>query len=105
MLLKEHALTPAFLASIKKKKIKPGDRVVLLSTMGIVVGVMSAKASILWSSDPYPISDFSKFSMPLIRRVFHSLSAPSLISIQPMSVPAGGIFYQEYKFGSGSFGQ
>lgn len=43
---------------------------------------------------PGPVGDLTKFAMPNIaRRVFSTLVANDIISVQPMSVPHGGIFY------------
>jgi len=40
------------------------------------------------------------FQMPNIRRTFAPLVAQQLASIQPMSLPAGNIFYLDYTYGS-----
>lgn len=39
------------------------------------------------------IKGFTDVTFPVVRRVFPSLIARSLVSVQPMSVPAGGIFH------------
>jgi len=36
-------------------------------------------------------------TMPLVRRVFSSLLSQELVSVQPMSAPAGNLFYLDYK--------
>ena len=41
-----------------------------------------------WSSPPIE-ADFSKFSMPLIRRVYAQPIAQQIVSVQPMSLPSG----------------
>jgi hypothetical protein len=40
--------------------------------------------------------------MPVIRKVFGKPIAQDLVSIQPMTMPAGGVFYLDYTYGSGS---
>jgi len=39
-------------------------------------------------------------AFPLVRRVFAQLLANDLVSVQPMSLPSGLIFYMDYKFGT-----
>ena len=46
------------------------------------------------------IQGFSNVAFPLVRRVFGSLVANELVSIQPMSLPSGLIFYLDYTYGS-----
>ncbi len=43
---------------------------------------------------------FIKYTFPLLRRVWPSLIAPEIVSVQPMSAPVGAIFYFELKYGS-----
>lgn len=47
---------------------------------------------------------FQSIALPLVRRVFGGLIANNLISVQPLSTPAGLIFYLDYTFGNGSKG-
>lgn len=46
------------------------------------------------------IPDLVKYLFPKIRRVWSSLLANNLFSVQPMSSPIGGIFFWEYKYGT-----
>lgn len=39
------------------------------------------------------------FVAPIVRRVNYQAVAKQLVSIQPMTVPAGGVFYMDYKYG------
>lgn len=43
---------------------------------------------------------FIKYTFPLLRRVWPSLIAPEIVSIQPMNAPVGAVFYFELKYGS-----
>lgn len=43
-----------------------------------------------------PVKSFAGFAMPILRRVFPSLSAPSIISVQPLSTPSSMIFHTEF---------
>jgi hypothetical protein len=46
------------------------------------------------------IQGFSNIAFPIVRRVFGGLVANELVSIQPMSLPSGLIFYLDYTYGS-----
>ena len=43
---------------------------------------------------------FSTIAFPIVRRVFGGLVANELVSVQPMGLPAGLIFYLDYTYGS-----
>lgn len=44
----------------------------------------------------YEIFDgYVTFKMPVVRRVYPSLMANNIVSVQPMSVPVGNIFYHD----------
>lgn len=43
---------------------------------------------------------FIKYTFPILRRVWPSLIAPEIISVQPMSSPVGAVFYFELKYGT-----
>ena len=46
------------------------------------------------------LQGFSNIAFPIVRRVFGGLVANELVSIQPMSLPSGLIFYLDYTYGS-----
>ena len=46
------------------------------------------------------VSGFSNIAFPIVRRVFGGLVANELVSIQPMSLPSGLLFYLDYTYGS-----
>ena len=52
------------------------------------------------------IQGFSNIAFPIVRRVFGNLIANELVSIQPMSLPSGLLFYLDYTYGDsrGSLG-
>ena len=41
-------------------------------------------------------------ALPLVRRVFGEIVAKDLVSVQPMNLPAGLIFYLDFQYGSGA---
>ena len=57
-------------------------------------GGMSPSAS---SGD---IRGFTNIAFPIVRRVFGGLVANELVSIQPMSLPSGLLFYLDYTYGT-----
>lgn len=46
------------------------------------------------------IDGFTNIAFPIVRRVFGGLVANELVSIQPMSLPSGLLFYLDYTYGS-----
>lgn len=46
------------------------------------------------------IQGFSNIAFPMVRRIFGGLVANELVSIQPMSLPSGLIFYIDYTYGN-----
>jgi hypothetical protein len=46
------------------------------------------------------IKGFTSIAFPIVRRVFGGLVANELVSIQPMSLPSGLLFYLDYTYGS-----
>jgi len=46
------------------------------------------------------IRGFSNIAFPIVRRVFGGLIANELVSIQPMSLPSGLLFYLDYTYGT-----
>lgn len=53
---------------------------------------------VLWTRTPGILD----FPFPPVRRVNYQAIAKQLVSVQPMTAPAGSIFYTDYKYGSGS---
>ena len=50
------------------------------------------------------IRGFQNVAFPIVRRVFGGLVANELVSIQPMSLPSGLLFYLDYTYGSAQGG-
>jgi len=48
------------------------------------------------------VTGFSNIAFPIVRRVFGGLVSNELVSIQPMSLPSGLIFYLDYTYGTNS---
>ena len=89
-----------------RKRLRPGDWVTHREQggKGLIVAVSADEVSVLWSVEPKAPSPFSRFAFPLVRKVYPQALAHQLVSVQPMSMPSGNIFYMDYKYGSGSLG-
>jgi hypothetical protein len=46
------------------------------------------------------VTGFTNVAFPIVRRVFAGLIANEVVSVQPMSLPAGLLFYLDYTYGS-----
>ena len=44
--------------------------------------------------------EWSGVALPLVRRVFAEIAAKEFVSVQPMNLPSGLIFYLDYKYGT-----
>ena len=44
--------------------------------------------------------EWSGVALPLVRRIFGELAAQEFVSVQPMNLPSGLIFYLDFKYGS-----
>ncbi len=44
-------------------------------------------------------------ALPLVRKVFGSIAAKNFVSVQPMNLPSGLVFYMDFKYGNTRFGQ
>jgi hypothetical protein len=47
------------------------------------------------------VEGFAAVAFPIVRRVFAGLIANDLVSVQPMSLPSGLIFFMDFTFGTG----
>ena len=48
--------------------------------------------------------EWSGVALPLVRRVFGNIVAQELVSVQPMNLPSGLVFFLDFKYGN-SFGK
>ena len=46
--------------------------------------------------------EWSGVALPLVRRIFGEISAQEFVSVQPMNLPSGLIFFLDFKYGSAS---
>lgn len=59
-------------------------------------------AYIIDDSSDEIIDGYNTFAFPIIRKVFPSLMSNSIVNIQPMTAPVGGIFFMDYVYGDQS---
>jgi hypothetical protein len=50
------------------------------------------------------VEGFASVAFPIVRRVFGGLIANDLVSVQPMSLPSGLIFFMDFQYNSGRLG-
>lgn len=48
--------------------------------------------------------EWSGVALPLVRRIFGEIAAKEFVSVQPMNLPSGLIFYLDFKYGSNQAG-
>jgi len=48
--------------------------------------------------------EWSGVALPLVRKVFGEIAAKDFVSVQPMNLPSGLVFYLEFKYGTGQAG-
>ena len=48
--------------------------------------------------------EWSGVALPLVRRIFGELAAQEFVSVQPMNLPSGLIFYLDFKYGTNQTG-
>ena len=48
--------------------------------------------------------EWAGVALPLVRRIFGSIAAKEFVSVQPMNLPSGLIFYMDFKYGTAAAG-
>jgi hypothetical protein len=48
--------------------------------------------------------EWSGVALPLVRRIFSEIAAKDFVSVQPMSLPSGLVFYLDFKYGTNNAG-
>ena len=52
-------------------------------------------------SGAYSGESWTGVALPLVRRVFGDIAAKEFVSVQPMNLPSGLVFYLDFKYGTG----
>jgi hypothetical protein len=48
--------------------------------------------------------EWAGVALPLVRRIFAEFAAKEFVSVQPMNLPSGLVFYLDFKYGTGQPG-
>lgn len=72
--------------------LQPGNQM-LNESLGLSTGGASLASS-------GQVAGFTNVAFPIVRRVFAGLVANEIVSVQPMSLPSGLLFYLDYTYGS-----
>lgn len=70
-----------------------GNSSLLTENLGLSTGGASLASS-------GQVAGFTNVAFPIVRRVFAGLIANEIVSVQPMSLPSGLLFYLDYTYGS-----
>ncbi len=54
------------------------------------------------SGGGYNSENWAGVALPLVRRVFGEIAAKEFVSVQPMNLPSGLVFYLDFKYGTTS---
>ena len=49
--------------------------------------------------------EWSGVALPLVRRIFGEIAAQDFVSVQPMNLPSGLVFYLDFKYGESNLGK
>jgi hypothetical protein len=49
--------------------------------------------------------EWSGVALPLVRRIFGEIAAQDFVSVQPMNLPSGLVFYLDFKYGKTTVGE
>ena len=66
-----------------------------------LVTEVSATGTAAGGSGNYGGESWNGVALPLVRRVFGELSSKEFVSVQPMNLPSGLVFYLDFKYGTG----
>ena len=66
-----------------------------------LVTEVSATGTAAGGAGTYSGESWNGVALPLVRRVFGELSSKEFVSVQPMNLPSGLVFYLDFKYGTG----
>ena len=55
-----------------------------------------------FSTGQSPTGNWAGIALPLVRKVFGQIAAKEFVSVQPMNLPAGLVFYLDFQYGTGT---
>jgi hypothetical protein len=109
-------ITPRKVSDQRNRLVEKWSRTGLLRGLdgdnrGVMASLLENQAAALFeastvglgggsTSSSGDLEGFTNIAFPIVRRVFGGLVANDLVSIQPMSLPAGLLFYLDYTYGT-----
>jgi hypothetical protein len=79
-----------------KNDVERGNMAVLLENQARQLVTENSKTGTATNAEQW-----SGVALPLVRKVFGEISAKEFVSVQPMNLPSGLIFYIDFTYGSG----
>jgi hypothetical protein len=67
----------------------------------LIVEASSTGGTTSQSGGGYNSENWAGVALPLVRRVFGEIAAKEFVSVQPMNLPSGLVFYLDFKYGTG----
>jgi hypothetical protein len=65
-----------------------------------IVAEQSSTGTAALGSGQYSAEQWAGVALPLVRKVFAELSTKEFVSVQPMNLPSGLVFYLDFKYGT-----
>lgn len=79
-----------------KNDVERGNMAVLLENQARQLVTENSRTGTAANAEQW-----SGVALPLVRKVFGEISAKEFVSVQPMNLPSGLIFYMDFKYGTG----
>ena len=89
------------LEGIKSTTDKNTMAVLLENQAKQLISEASATGNQVGGAGSYNGESWSGVALPLVRRVFGEIAAKEFVSVQPMNLPSGLVFYLDFKYGTG----
>ncbi len=89
------------LEGIKSTNDKNTMAVLLENQAKQLVTEASATGTQAAGAGAYSGESWNGVALPLVRRVFGEIAAKEFVSVQPMNLPSGLVFYLDFKYGTG----
>jgi hypothetical protein len=89
------------LEGIKSTTDKNTMAVLLENQAKQLISEASATGNQAGGAGAYNGESWSGVALPLVRRVFGEIAAKEFVSVQPMNLPSGLVFYLDFKYGTG----
>jgi hypothetical protein len=89
------------LEGIKSTTDKNTMSVLLENQAKQLISEASATGNQAGGAGAYNGESWSGVALPLVRRVFGEIAAKEFVSVQPMNLPSGLVFYLDFKYGTG----